>query len=124
MAIDIRTEAARYYDLNPETLTDIRFYQDRLPSSDAAVLELGCGTGRVLVPLTKDCAYIHGIDVSEAMVSLCQKKLAYAGVPATTAQADVADITAVHLGRTFNLITAPFRVFQNLETDAEVDGLF
>ena len=34
------------------------------------------------------------------------------------------DITDFDLGRTFDLLIAPYRVLQNLETDQEVDGLF
>ena len=48
MSEDIRAEAAKYYDVSPTIPDDIAFYQARLPSSDAAILELGCGTGRVL----------------------------------------------------------------------------
>ena len=124
MAIDIRDEAARYYDLNPEPLDDIPFYRAKIPSRDSSVLELGCGTGRVLVPLTENCGYIYGVDVSEAMVSICRQKLAKAGISAAKAQVQVGDITNLNLGKRFDLITAPYRVFQNLETDGEVDGLF
>lgn len=124
MQVDIRTEAARFYDYNPDTIDDIQFYRDRIPSPNTKVLELGCGTGRVLLPLVKDCAYIHGVDISEAMVAICQGKLDSAGLSTNKARVEVGDITTVHLGRTFDLITAPYRVFQNLETDAEVTGLF
>ena len=55
MRLDIRSEAAIYYDLSPEHPEDISFYQDRIPSPDATILELGCGTGRVLVALTSSC---------------------------------------------------------------------
>ena len=54
---DIRTEAAKYYDLNPEVLDDIPFYKERIITGKVKVLELGCGTGRVLVPLTKSSGY-------------------------------------------------------------------
>ena len=40
-----------------------------------------------------------------------------------TRRVEVGDITEIDLGRTFDLITAPYRVFQNLETDVQVDGL-
>ncbi len=88
------------------------------------VLELGCGTGRVLIPLVQACNYIHGVDVSAAMISLCREKLTQGGIPATRASLQVGDITALCLSRTFNLIIAPFRVFQNLEKEAETDGFF
>jgi len=124
MTTDIRSQAAQYYDLNPDVPADVPFYERLVPSPGASVLELGCGTGRVLVPLAKACAYIHGIDLSEAMVAVCRRKLAAEGMAATETQVEVGDITQFALGRTFDLIIAPFRVFQNLETDTAVAGLF
>lgn len=124
MAIDIREEAARYYDLNPAMLDDIPFYRGKIPSGDSSVLELGCGTGRVLLPLAKDCGYIQGVDISESMISICRQKLAKAGITSTKAQVQVGDITDLNLGRGFDLVTAPYRVIQNLETDTELDGVF
>ena len=124
MSIDIRSEAAKYYDAGPKPADDILFYKERIPSLDSTVLELGCGTGRVLVPLTECCRYIHGLDLSESMISICRKKLDDAGVPSSKADIQVADITHFDIGRKFDLIIAPFRVFQNLETDTEVEGLF
>jgi SAM-dependent methyltransferase len=88
------------------------------------VLELGCGTGRVLLPLAAAAAYLHGLDRSKAMIAICQRKLEAAGIPATKAQVEVRDITNFVLDQKFDLIIAPYRVLQNLETDAAVDGLF
>ena len=53
MTLDIRAEAAKYYDLRPSPFEgrDIPFYIGLRPGPDAQVLELGCGTGRVLVPI-------------------------------------------------------------------------
>lgn len=124
MKADLRGEAAKYYDLNPDTPDDVPFYIGRVPSPDAAVLELGCGTGRVTLPLVQHCGYIHGIDLSQAMVAVCRSKLAEARIQPAVAHVEVGDITDFALGRIFDLIIAPFRVLQNLETDAEVDGLF
>ena len=124
MSIDIRFDAAKYYDYNPNAPNDIPFYKKRIPAPDAILLELGCGTGRVTIPLSQHCTFIQGIDLSEAMIAMCQEKLAKAGITATTARADVGDITDLDLRRKFNLIIAPYRVFQNLETDDEVVGFF
>lgn len=124
MPLDIRQEAARYYDLNPEVPNDLPFYEERIPADDARILELGCGTGRVLVSLVEKCGFILGVDSSAAMLSLCRQKLADKGIPASRAAVRQADITKVQLGERFDLIIAPFRVFQNLETDAEVSGFF
>jgi SAM-dependent methyltransferase len=121
---DMRAEAAKYYDVNPMIPDDLAFYQARLPSSDAVVLELGCGTGRVLIPLAAVCGFIHGLDRSQAMLARCLQKVQAAAIPPTKACVELGDITQFALGRALDLIIAPYRVFQLLETDAQVDGLF
>ena len=115
--------AAKYYDLQPNFPDDNPFYLRALPSPNAHVLELGCGTGRVLIPLSNACGYIHGLDSSEGMLTICQEKLRESGIPSTKAVAEFGDITDFDLGRKFDLIIAPFRVFQNLDAEDAVDGL-
>jgi SAM-dependent methyltransferase len=124
MQDDIRAEAAQYYDANPTIPNDLAFYTARLLSADASVLELGCGTGRVLLPLAGSCGFIHGIDRSPAMLERCLQKLQAAGLPPTKARAELGNITHFTLGRTFDLIIAPYRVFQLLEMESQVEGLF
>jgi SAM-dependent methyltransferase len=124
MLTDTRAQATQYYDLSPDTPADIPFYRSLIPSPEARLLELGCGTGRVLVSLAEGCGYIHGLDLSEAMITICRQKLEAAGIAATKARVEVQDITNFALNQTFDLIIAPCRVLQNLETDAAVTGLF
>ena len=68
MTNDIRAESAKYYDLQKIPFDDVPFYIEHIPSPNANILELGCGTGRVLVTLASHCAYIHGLDISKAML--------------------------------------------------------
>jgi len=120
---DIRQEAAQFYDLNPNFPQDIPFYRDLLPSSNASVLELGCGTGRVTTALASQCAFIQGIDISPAMVDVCCSKIAGLSLPSERVTVSVGDISDFDLGRPFEFIIARYRVLQNLETTGEVDGL-
>jgi SAM-dependent methyltransferase len=124
MADDIRAAVARYYDLHPQFPADIPFYRRLIASPESSILELGCGTGRVLVPLATECSFIQGIDSSAAMLAICRAKLRKASLPASRASIERGDITSLHLGRRFDLVIAPFRVLQNLETDGELNGLF
>ena len=39
------------------------------------ILELGCGTGRVLLPLARAGHEVTGIDLSERMLDVCRAKL-------------------------------------------------
>jgi SAM-dependent methyltransferase len=125
MSFDIRAEAAKYYDQQPDPFggRDIEFYRARVGPA-TRVLELGCGTGRVLVPLAAHCAFIYGVDLSEGMADICRAKLMEQRISPERARAEVADICSVRLGQRFDLITAPFRVFQNLETDEQIEGFF
>ena len=70
MKADIRAEAARFYDYNPNLPNDVPFYEALVPSQDASVLELGCGTGRVTVPLAARCGKLVGLDRSPAMIDV------------------------------------------------------
>lgn len=124
MSTDIRSKAARYYDYNPDFPKDVSFYEENTPSQYANVLELGCGTGRVTIPLSGHCKKIHGIDLSEAMVAICREKLDKQRIPTSKIIVEVGDIADFESKQKFDLIIAPFRVFQNLETDDAVKLFF
>lgn len=57
-----------------EVLRALESELPRLPARGAA-LEIGCGPGRLLRPMSRHFAEIHGIDVSGEMVNLAQKRL-------------------------------------------------
>ena len=121
---DSREKSAYYYDLNPDVPDDIPFYLEQIPSPDAQILELGCGTGRVTMALAPYCGYIFGVDNSQAMLMRCREKLIRQNIPTSRADIELFDITRFDLSRRFDLIIAPFRVIQNLETDAQLQDLF
>ena len=119
-----RDSAADYYDLGPHHPEDLAFYRSLLPGPEATVLELGCGTGRISIPLAGDVGSLHGLDHSPAMMRRLGERVAAMASPPTNLTWEVADITAFGIGRRFDLIIAPFRVLQNLETDMEVHRVF
>ncbi len=106
------------------TIKDIDFYIGQVPSKTAAVLELGCGTGRVLTQLVDHCGFIQGVDRSESMLEICREKLAHRSIPEFRAKVQLGEASSLKLDSGFDLITAPFRMFQNLESDSQVDGFF
>ncbi|MFX0201748.1 MAG: class I SAM-dependent DNA methyltransferase [Candidatus Hodarchaeota archaeon] len=124
MKANMRAEVAKYYDYSPNTPDDISFYINKIPTPQAKILDLGCGTGRVTLALVPHCSYIHGIDLSEAMLSLCKRKLRDAKIPQNKAKVEIGDITDFELNQTFDFIIAPFRVLQIIESDSDIDGLF
>lgn len=122
--MDARAATAPYYDLEPEFPADIPFYLRHLANPNATVLELGCGTGRVTAALAPRIRFILGIDLSPAMIGRCVEHLSRAQLPSDRATAQVGDITQIELNTRFDWIIAPYRVFQNLASDQEVENLF
>jgi hypothetical protein len=57
------------------------------------------------------------------MVRLFREKAAAADLSETRVRAEVVDITDFDLSEKFDLAIAPFRVVQNLETDAQLAGM-
>jgi SAM-dependent methyltransferase len=122
--MDVREAAASFYDSNAGFPDDLPFYRTFLGDRHTTVLELGCGTGRVLTALAKISDEIHGVDASPSMLEVCKRKLLDSPIPRCRVSLHVADIASFDLGRTFDLIIAPFRVVQNLDTDSMLHGLF
>ncbi len=104
---------APFYDSLPVYLSrdDVRFYVEEAEASGGPVLELGCGSGRVLAPIAKAGIAITGLDPSASMLELCRQRLAKDG---STAELIAGDMRRFSLGRRFPLITIPFRPFQHL----------
>ncbi|MEN8240968.1 MAG: class I SAM-dependent methyltransferase [Chloroflexota bacterium] len=122
--MDFQIDPALYYDYQEFPIDDIDFYKAQIPSPQANVLELGCGTGRVLIPLSAHCRYIHGIDLSNSMLQVCCENMAKANLLPEQARVEQGDIANLELGTKFDLITAPFRVFQLLTEDQQIQGFF
>jgi SAM-dependent methyltransferase len=108
---------AEYYDLDTTQTDDIDFYQS-LVSSDSLVLELGCGTGRVSIPLADTARTVTAVDLSDTMLDRARKKDHQKKVSFVRG-----DICSIKFQERFDLIIAPFRVFQALEHPAQVSGL-
>ena len=96
---------------------DLDFYVGLAKKYGGTVLELGCGTGRVLIPTARAGIHITGLDGSERMLDVCRRKLAQEPGDVQSRVALVsADMRNFDLGRRFKLVTVPFRPFQHLLT--------
>ncbi len=69
---------AELYDPVYERLArrDIEFFVDYAKKAKGKTLELGCGTGRVLIPTAQAGCEITGLDFSRFMLEKCREKLA------------------------------------------------
>lgn len=96
---------------------DVAFYVDEARNAGGPVLELGCGSGRVLIPTARAGLKITGIDASPHMLGICRHRL---GAEPPEVQSRVTliegDMRSFDLGCRFALATIPFRPFQHLVT--------
>ena len=110
---------AEFYDyVVPYTQrSDVAFFVEAAREAGSPVLEVGCGTGRVLIPTARDGIEITGLDLSSQMLRVCRERLSH---EAEQVQARVqlvqADMRAFNLPQRFRLATLPFRPFQHLTT--------
>lgn len=98
---------------------DIALYRRLAAKTGGPILDVGCGTGRVAMPLIADGHEVVGVDLSAPMLRLAERKRAT--LPAAAAarlSLGEADMATLELGREFALVVAPSRVFQFMLTTA------
>ncbi len=96
---------------------DVPFFVEAARESGGPVLELGCGTGRVLIPTARAGINITGLDLSPHMLAVCRAKVQAEPEPVRSKILLVEeDMRAFELPERFRLVTMPFRPFQHLIT--------
>ena len=112
-------EIAALYDSLPvyTERADTRFYIDLCRKASGEILDLGCGTGRILIPAAQAGCHITGLDYSHQMLEGCRRKLPDALHDHVTLVQG--DMTSFRLDREFSLVLIPFRPFQHLITVEE-----
>jgi len=122
MLSDDYSVVAEFYDyiVPYRDRQDVAFFVEQARRSGGPVLELGCGSGRILFPTAEAGIEIVGLDGAPAMLSVCRAKLARqpASVQARIELVE-GDMRRFKLGRKFALVTLPFRPFQHLLTVAD-----
>ncbi len=111
---------ARYYDLeNADFIEDLDFWLELAEESGDPVLELGCGTGRVLLHLARRGHAVTGLDNSPEMLARLESKGVQLNGP-TRARLDVsivrADMKDFTTEQHFRLALMPFNTFMHLLT--------
>jgi SAM-dependent methyltransferase len=111
---------AKYYDgayQNNPNLEDVPFYLDLARRYGGPVLEIACGTGRVLLEIARQGIEIWGVDFSRDQLAVLRAKLQKE--PAQTrkrVRIVKDDMRTFSLGRKFPLVIIPFRPMQHMYT--------
>jgi SAM-dependent methyltransferase len=118
--------SAKHYDAayallaEKQMLADAPFYVDLAKRSGGTVLEIGCGTGRVLLRIAREGIAVEGLDNSPPMLGILREHL-NAESPGVRSKVKLhqGDMRDFRLGRTFPLVIIPFRPLQHMYTQTE-----
>ncbi len=110
---------ARYYDLTHATLTqDIPFVLQLAAQANGPVLELGCGSGRLLLPLLQAGYAVVGVDNSPEMLARARARLAQLPAAqrarARLVEADMRHLTLPEENGRFALVLLPYNTAMHL----------
>lgn len=108
-----------HYDRRVKFSEDIPFWLNQAKRYGAPILELGCGTGRVAIPLAKAGFSVTGIDLSDSMLSQAQKKAKSENVEVEWI---IGDIRNFDLNKKFQLIIFPLNTICHLYTLEDLEG--
>ena len=119
-AVDSYRVTAKYYDAAysaKQDLVDLPFYLELAGQSPGPILEIACGTGRVLLPIARKGIEVHGVDNSLPMLTILKASLADephdVRQRVTLHEGDMRDF---RLGAQYPLVMIPFRPMQHMHT--------
>ncbi|MCF8369447.1 MAG: class I SAM-dependent methyltransferase [Bacteroidales bacterium] len=104
---------SRFYDVIYNSIrsgTDHIYFMNKIKQANGPVLEVGVGTGRFFMDALKAGADIYGIDISPEMLKVLKSKINKKDF----GRIQPGDFSKTRFDKNFDLIIAPFRVFQHL----------
>jgi ubiquinone/menaquinone biosynthesis C-methylase UbiE len=94
---------APFYDTEHAQFSeDLDMYRNFAELCGGSVLELACGSGRVLLPLVREGYTVTGVDTSASMLELARQRLQTAGVTSRCTLVQQ-DICTLHLTQKFRM---------------------
>lgn len=115
--------AAIYDRVHPGLPGEAEFYIRQAADLHGTVLELGCGTGRIAIPIARSGTPVVGLDISKTMLQRCDAKWrAESAIPSSDSpllRLVQADMATFELRETFSRIIMPYRSFMHLLRTSE-----
>jgi len=110
-------DAPDLYDLLFDSLDfDVPYWIEAARAAGGPVLEIACGTGRLLLAIRKAGLAADGLDSNPAMIDRLRDRAGAAGLGV---RAEVADMRDFDMGRRYSRIFCGFNGFAHCETIAD-----
>ncbi|MBN2308965.1 MAG: class I SAM-dependent methyltransferase [Candidatus Hydrogenedentes bacterium] len=111
---------ADYYDLIHTGLPgEAEFYVGQAVRIGGITLELGCGTGRLAIPMAMSGVHVVGLDNSRPMLEICQAKIEAIGDTPGRLDLVEADMIDFSLDARFDFIAMAYRTFMHALTQED-----
>lgn len=114
---------ARFYDVDMAQnmrFDDVAFYAHACARARGKVLEIGCGNGRILLPLLARGFDALGVDASAPMLAELKRKAAIARLPQRAVRADARRLP---FAPGFGAIVCAYSLVTYMTTRADLDAL-
>ncbi len=110
---------APFYDIEHASFDeDLDMYQNFAEASGGSILELACGSGRVLLPLAQEGYDIVGVDTSDPMLALARQRLQELASP-VRCELMQQSMSTMQLGRKFRMAFIALGSFAHITTRKE-----
>ena len=107
------TSIANYYDAEIGPVDDIDFYLELAEEIGAPILDVGCGTGRVMIPVAQAGYDVYGIDNNPEMLQLFEQKLTRQPNLRSNITIWEGDLLTIEIPQKFNLILLTFNLLMH-----------
>ncbi len=106
---------AEFYDqLFSDNLSDLEFYKFFIKKNNSLALEIGSGTGRLLLKLLESGLNVEGVEPSKEMLDICLKKAKKFNLKPVIYQQSIENLK---IEKKYKTIYMPLFVFQHLDKD-------
>ncbi len=110
-----------YDDLLKDETKDIELYTNLITVDDGSVLELACGTGRLLIEFLKKGIACDGLDMSAPMLDICRKKLTAKNLQSNLYHANILSFDFPNPYKTIFISGGSFQLIPSF--DEAIEGL-
>jgi SAM-dependent methyltransferase len=114
---------ARFYDVDMARnmrFDDVAFYAHQCARAAGPVLELGCGNGRIVLPLAQRGMDVVGIDASASMLAQLAREAAARRVPLRAVRGDARRLP---FRAGFSVVLCPYSLVTYMTSDADTSAM-